>query len=91
MSDYEAKKAAIESGDGVFVEGHSAPVTTVAELDRLMKGDSAAEAKPLGKMTVPQLREEAARLGIQVDENAKKADILTLIQEAEQGQGDGSE
>ena len=52
--------------------------------DETEAADDADDAPELADMTVPQLREKAAQMGIEVPNGAKKEDIRALVEAAGQ-------
>lgn len=52
-----------------------------------VEAESAAAQKPVGKMTVDELRAYAAEKGIALPEDGKKTDFIAAIEAAENGGG----
>lgn len=72
--------------NGVFETGDEALASRLREMGYAVEGE--AEAKPLDKMKVDELKAYASEHGIALAENANKAEILKAIREAE-GNGNG--
>lgn len=47
-----------------------------------IEGQEVAQPEPLADMTVSELREMAAKMGVELGDRKKKADIVAVIQEA---------
>ncbi len=66
---------------GVFETNDEALASKLKDLGHTVEGE--ADAKPLDKMKVDELKAYAAEHKIDLDDAANKADILKTIQEAE--------
>lgn len=73
--------------NGVFETGDGALASRLRGMGYAVEGE--AEAKPLDKMKVDELKAYASEHNIVLAENASKAEILKAIQDAEENENGG--
>jgi hypothetical protein len=75
---------------GSSVELDASAAQTLIECGVVEKAEAAAPPS-YAQMTVEQLKGELAKLGVQIPDGAKKADLVKLIEEIDAGGGLASE
>lgn len=75
--------------NGVLETGDEALASRLKEMGHAVEGE--AEAKPLDKMKVDELKAYASEHNIALEKDANKEAILKTIQEAERKEGGGND